>query len=107
MKYEKTVNGWDVKVYNPDDHDKPEEEREVLLEKKFKTIKQTLEEVNATLKDHDMPVSYSTLRKIGDGSYKSTETRIGRSIKMEKCKLRMSVNIKAKVTREYKYEILD
>ena len=91
MKCEKSINGWDVKIYNPNDHDKPEEEREVLLEKKYKTIKLALEEINATLKDYDMPVSYSTLRKIGDRSYKAKESRLGKSVKMTKCKLKMEV----------------
>lgn len=107
MKYEKVVNGWDVKVYDPNDYKKPEEERKLLLEKKYKTIKLALTEINATLEGYEMPVSYSTLRKIGDGSYKAKESRLGKSVKMVKCELKMKVNVKTTVTKEYEYEILD
>tara|TARA_R100001163_G_C5066052_1_gene204263 strand:+ start:866 stop:1177 length:312 start_codon:yes stop_codon:yes gene_type:complete len=89
MKYEKVVNGWDVKLYNPDDSDKPEENREVLLEKKYKTIKEALEDINLSLKPYDIKVSQSTIRKICNGSYYKVagNSKTAKSIVLKKCKI--------------------
>ena len=99
MKYEKVVNGWDVKVYDPNDYEKPEEERTIILNKKYKTIKAAHEAIKTSLEGHDLTISYSSLRKIGDGSYPAKESQIGRSVKMDRCKIHM------KVVFERKYEI--
>lgn len=105
MKCEKIMNGWEAIVYNPNDHEKAVDEREILLSKKYKTIKQAHEAILSTLEPYDMTVSYSTIRKIGDGSYNGRDSKIGRSIRMNKCKILVNYEKIVKTTTKTKIEI--
>ena len=91
MTSRKIMNGWRVKLYNPTQCELPDEKREVLLDKKYKNIRQAHSELIEILKDYDMKASYSTLRKIGDGSYGGKASKLKESIKFERCELRIEI----------------
>ena len=102
---ERVMKGWNVKLFNPTQCDLPEEEREVLLEKKFKTIRQAHTEITEILNNYDFKVSYSAHRKIGDGSYTGKNSRLKGCIKFEKCDIKVKHQVIIK--QETKIEILN
>ena len=100
MDSEKIMKGWEVIVYNPNDYEKPEDEREVLLESRYKTIRQAHEEIERILKPYDMKVSYSTMRKMGDKSYKGGSSKLVSYIRFNKCKFLVKTYLEICVKEE-------
>jgi len=90
---EKIMNGWQVKVYNPEQVELPKEEREVLLNKKFKNVRLAHAAILEVLEPHDITISYSSMRNIAHGSYSGKNSVTNRSIDIEKCKITVRTQI--------------
>jgi hypothetical protein len=86
---EKEINGWEVTIYNPKQGDIIEEERDILLKKKYKTLTVALKEIQSTVEPYGMSVSLISLRKISTNDYGSDKSKLFKSIKIRKCKLRV------------------
>jgi hypothetical protein len=89
-----TVNAWEVTVYDPDDVELPEEDRKIILNDNFRTIKIAHKEIASVLKPHGMEISEISVRKISNGTYESRTSKLFKSIKITKIKLEKSVNYK-------------
>lgn len=87
----KQIRYWSVILYNPNDIKKDIEEREILLEKKFKTVKDAYEGITETLRKNncDVKLSLITLRGMTTEIKDDSKTRsiLHKIIKITKIKV--------------------
>lgn len=91
---EKIMNGWHIILYDPNDLEK--EDRSILIDRRFKSIKEIYDVIRPYLLDRNLDVSYITFRKMCHVSYNGINNKIYRSLSISKCKIKVLQEIKTR-----------
>lgn len=76
---------WHIIMYDPNQCDIEEDKREVIINKKYKNLRDAYKDIGEKIKDNkEIRMSYETLRKLANGSYITKDSILWKVFKINK-----------------------